>query len=331
MAENQIVQIRKKGGLDHIQVDKAGRIRPEIYYQQYKDPDGDGIPQGVYREGMILDAKHFISPHWDDMKKRWPWGSTNEKLVELISKMKLKYGDDHKRAGEIIKPGDAEDRLTNFYDDVFRHKEFYGTKYLQDSRGSFNFRDPKEEFLHYCYKGSTFTVDKSEDKLVSKYAAGAKYELVSPKAESKRKVKSALKDVESKKFIGMLYSDDAKIRAICEAMDLANYRPRVDTEAAWLLLDEVSQNTTKTSKYGGKTQQEMFLECCNMKDEELALLQKVVLAKKRGHLRKWTNYFTFDGDKIHVKDHNGLVRYFKDPKNQEQLIKLIDLLESDGN
>jgi len=326
---SQVIQIRKKGGLDSIQIDKAGhRIKPDLYYQKYKDPNSDGIPMGEYREGMILDAKQFMAPHWNPRKKRWDWGGDGKRLAFLIDKIKLKYENGHPAEGQFIKPGkDMEDHLTDFYDPVFRHSSFYGIQYMQDSRGKFDFADPRQEFMYWIYKGHEGTQDRSETKVTSKYSPGIRYELISPAQESKEKVKSTLREVEAKKFVGVLYGDDSKIRAICEAMDLPTYRESVDTESAWLMLSDASENTERVSRYNGKTHQDMFLECCKMPNEDLDLLRKVIVANKRGHMRKWTDYYTFDGDKIHVKNNVQLVAYFKDPKNQETLIKLMHLLD----
>lgn len=324
-----IIAIRKRGGLDHIQVDKGGhKVRPEIYYQKFKDFGSDGVPQGEYREGMILDAKHFLAPIWDDSRKQWPWGGTEEELAVLIEKMKLKYEGDHPQVGRFIKPDNVADRIKDFNDPVFRHSSFYGKYYMQDSRGKFDLSDPKQKFMYLLYKGSNQAVDRSENKIISKYVSGASYELISPKSESRKKVKGALKEIEAKKFIGELYGDEAKIRAICEAMDLAAYRPEVDVEAAWLMLDEESQDTRKSTRYG-KTHQDMFLELAQMEDGDLDLYAKVTRARKRGHIRKWQEYFTFDGEKIHVQTTPKLVDYFKNPEHQEMLIKLTHLLESD--
>lgn len=326
---SQVIQIRKKGGLDKIQVDKSGnKIKPELYWQRYKDRDGNGIPMGEYKEGTILDAKQFMAPNWDVRKKRWDWGGDSKRFVFLVDKMKLKYEEGHPSEGQFIKASKTpEEHFTDFYDPIFRHSSFYGKQFMQDSRGSFDFTDPKQEFMYWIYKGNAGTEDKHDNKLYSKFAPGLRYEMISPAQESKEKVQSTLRSVDAMKELGKLYGDDTKIRAICEAMDLVTYRENVDTESAWLMLSEASENTESSSRYNGKTYQEMFLECTTMPDGDLQLLRNIVIGNKRGHIRKWSDYYTFDGEKIHVKNNVQLVKYFGDPKNQETLVKLMHLLD----
>jgi len=321
---DSVVHIKKKGGLDSIVINKGQKIRPEIYYQRYKDRSGDGVPMGEYKEGMILDAKHYLAPFWDGNRKQWRWSAGPQKLGELIKKLGLKYEKNHPESGKVIPVGNPEERLKDFYDPIFRHSHFYGKRFLQDSKGVLYSTDIVDEFLNYCYEGSN---QVENGKLKSKYSEEAKYVMTSPKGETKKKAVLALKDVNAKELLGVLYHNEPKVRALCTIMDLPAYRDTIDAEAAWLLLDEASSNTGKSSKYGGKTVQEAFIEYAKMPDEDLEVAGRLVAALKRGFIRKYTDYYVFDGEKIHYKSLNSLMNHFKDPKNQEPYIKLLEMLE----
>lgn len=328
-----IVQIRKKGGIDTIAKSKnGGTIQPLLYSTDVKNHEVDGTPEGVYRGKTILDTKHFISPMWSDIKKQWSFDGSEQDLVRLINRMKLRYPKHHPKAGQVIKPGEQPaERLTNRQDDVFNHPSFYGKYFMENGRISLDLGNPTQEFLYLCYKGDTSVQDKSSDKMVSKYfSAGAKYELVSPKKENQRAKADADKEVKAITLLAAMNNDEEKMRTIAIIMQLPQYSRTTDINGLFVLLkDAAAQNTAMSSKYK-KSYQDRFIELAELPDEDLNVHGQVMTAKNRGLLRKRKDYYLFNGERLEgLANDTQLIAFFKSPKNQEEYIKLIDLL--DGN
>ena len=333
MDKGRIVQLRKKGGINSIEVDKHGRKLSNIalYHQDIKDREGEGEPMGEYRGKSLLDAKHFISPMWSDLKKQWSWGGTPEDLARIIVKMKLRYPKDHPKEKKVIEPGNrVEDRLTDRSDDVFNHPSLYARFYMENNRISLNLNDPLQEFLYFCYKGDHSVLDHGDGGVKNKYIAGsAKYELVSTKRQNQQKKIDASREIKAVTLLAALDGDEEKIRAICEVMELPGYGRNTDVTGAWLLVKEMgAQNTTMSSKYG-KTYQDKFIELAEMSDEELRVVHQIMSAKARGHIRKRDGYVLFDGDRIDgLRSDSSIINYFRSPENQDRYIKLVELLEN---
>ena len=100
-----------------------------------------------------------------------------------------------------------------------------------------------------------------------------------------------------------------------------------EKDAAWMLLKEISQNTSTSVKYGRKSYQDRFIELAKMEDKELNMTHQVVSARRKGLIRKYKDHYLFDGDKIYLGNDYALVKHFLDPSHQELLIKLMAQLE----
>lgn len=331
MSQEQIVQIRKLGGLDKIIINKNSRLKPMLYQTLTKDKNEEGIPQGEYKGKSILDTKYFLAPHWDDLKNQYSWAGTIQELSLLIDAMKLRYRKGHERAGQLIKsnPETDGDRLFNRKDEVFTHDALYGKYYMENGRISLNPSDPKQKFLHLCYKNSSRTIDKSaEEKLNPYIAAGAIYEMVSPKKENQNLKKTAMKEVTAFAALGAMADDEDKLRAICTIMSIPGFSPTSDTAGMFVLLkNTVVQNTSFSAKYG-KSAQDRFVELAEMDTEELNVTYQVISAKNRGIIRKRPGHYLFNGDKLEGLENDlHLIAYFKNPKNQDRYVELLGLIE----
>lgn len=332
MSEVRIVQIRKKGGLDSIVKEKnsKSKITPMLYHSKSRNPKEDGDLEGEYKGKTILDTKHFISPYWSDLKKRWSFHGSGQKLSELIDKMKLRYPQNHNQAGQIIKASENDaERLTNRFDDVFTHPDMYGKYFMQNGRVSLNLSDPRQEFLYLCFKGDPSVDDKASDEPVNKFIqAGSKYELVSPKKENQTKKRDTSRKVRAYGLLGAMENDEERMRAICTIMSLPQYSKSTDVSGLYVLLGDMAvENETFVAKFN-KTYQDRFIELAEMNDEDLNLNGKVFEARNRGLLRKRKGHYLLNGEKIDgVDDDIQLVKYFQNPKNQEHYLKLLDLLE----
>ncbi len=132
-------------------------------------------------------------------------------------------------------------------------------------------------------------------------------------------------------MLSALNGDEAKMRAICETMDIPGYSKNTDATGLFVLLkDMAAQNTNPSSKYGGRTYQDRFIEVASLKTEELDTTRNVIRAKREGIIRVRPGFFFLKDDKIDG-DFNDLklIEYFKDPKNQNKYSTLLELLEFD--
>lgn len=333
MSESKIVQIRKKGGLGNIIKDNKSKARltPMLYSSKSKNKEEEGSLEGEYKGRSILDTKHFVSPMWNDLSNSWSFSGTHLDLSRLINDMKLRYPKNHEKSGQLIKSSESDvNRLTNRSDEVFNHPDFYGKYYMESGRISLDLSRPKQEFLYLCYKGDSSVQDKSSDKPVSKYvAAGAKYELVSPKKENQSKKRIADKDIKAIKLLASMDNDEDKMRAVCKIMQLPQYSPTSDLAGVFVLLkDMAAENKTFSSKYD-KSYQDRFIELCSLSDEDLSIQSDIIEAKNKGILRRRKGFYLFNGEKLEgLLDDKHLISYFTDPKNQEEYLKLNDLLQN---
>jgi len=338
MEQGKIVQLRKKHGLTDIMKSKNGeKLRPILFSTKTKDPREEGVSQGEYKGKTLLNTKEFLTPTWDMLKKRWAFAGNNQDLVRLVKEMGLKYQPGHERAGQTIKPFPTEgpdaaqeiSRLTDFHDPVFRNPELYKKVFMTNGKVDFNTNDAMEEFLLLGYKDNSFTHDKSSDKIVSPYiAAGTKYELVSPRKETQVKRKDADKEVKAIQLLASMSANEPKMRSIATIMGLPHYSNTTDTNGLFLLLkDTAAQNSAKSSKYG-MSFQDRFIELAEMTDSDINVQGKIIEAKNRAFIRKKTDHYLFNGERIEVKTEAQLISYFLDGEHQDKFLELEELLDS---
>lgn len=331
MIDSKIVQIRKKGGLDKIEVGRNGsKLQPKLYHAANKKDDG--VLEGDYKGKSILDTKHFISPMWSDLKKQWSWGGTNEDLVRLVDKMKLKYPKNHRMGGQLIvpKPENESQRLVDIQDEVFTHSDLYGKYFLESGRIGLDTKDPKQEFLLFCYKGDLAVEDNSRDEILSPYLqAGTKYEIVSPKREVQKQKSVLDKETDAIILLKGMENNEDKMRAIATIMSLPGYNPKTtSSDGLYILLSDTAAKNTKFSAKYNKTFQDRFIELAKLSDEDLNINYKIITAKQANILRPRTGHYLFNGEPLqHIDNDLQLINFFRDPRNQDKFIELISLLE----
>lgn len=333
MSEQRIVQLRKKGGLDAITVSKnGGKVTPKLFRSKDRNPNNEGTYEGDYKGKSMLDAKHFLSPMWNDMKRGWSWAGTPEDLARLVKAMQLRYPKGHKLEGEIIKniPEGEAQRLTNRLDEVFTHPDLYGRYFMESSRIGLDLADPRQEFMYLCYKGDTFVDDKSSDKKVNNVlTAAARYEIISPRKESKKKKDTSSKRNKALSLLDGMDGDELKMRSIAVIMSLPGYSPKTELEGVYLLLqDQAAENVQMSSRFD-KTFQDRFIELASMTDEELKVTKDIIDAKNAGILASRPGHYLFNGERIDGYDSElQIIAYFKNPVNQDRYLQLLDLLNS---
>jgi len=332
MEKNTIVQIRKKGGLESLKF-TGGTVQAKLYSQtaEEKMAGRDGTLEGDYKDRMFPGAKHFLAPFWSKPKSRWNWGGTPERLVELIRDMKLRFPKGHDKEGTFISDEEkpAEARLTYFHDDVFRHPSFYGRDFMEYGRINLGTSDPVQAFLALCYKGNIEVEDKSSGQKVNKYIAGSqKYEMISPKAESKTKKESIDKEYQATTLLRAMDGNEDRLRATAEVMDLPGYDENSDTNGTFILLDSYGvKNTDVVSKYG-KSGQDRFIEVASMTNEDLETCSKIMRGKNLGVLRKRQGHYLMADERLdHIDTDIQLISFFRNPANQKKYLTLLDLIE----
>lgn len=333
----QIVQLRRKKGLGNIVHSKNGdTLNIKLYSQDIKDRDKEGDLMGDYKGTTFPGAREYISPVWIKSKNQWAWGGTLADLGRLIGKMNLRYPKNHDKAGQFIKTGTEEElnnRLSYRSDEVFTHPDFYGTYHMLDGKINFNIATPIEEFLMLCQRGDkNYVQDKGNEKGENKYiAAGAKYELVSPRAQQKKRKEDIEEDVRAITLLAALRGDEARLRAVATVLNLPGYDDKTtDADGVFIMLNDTTVTNKDTSrKYGGKTHQKRFIEVAEMTNEELDRNSNVVQAIKLGIIRKREGYMLVNGAKIDkIYDELGILNYYANPGNQEQYIDLLDALDN---
>lgn len=339
MAESKIVQIRKKGGLDKLMKSKNGQtLNPMLFKTNSKDPRVEGRLEGEYKGRTIIDTKHFLSPMWNDMKKRWSFAGTTEDLVRLVRLMKLKYPKGHKMAGMLIQPLSKEDspsgedyRLSNRTDEVFNNSELYGKYYMENGRIGLDLNDPKQEFIFLCYKGDTSVDDRSGDKPKSSFMqAGTKYEIISPKREAQKQKGVVNKKLKAGGILASMENDEPKMRAIAVIMQLPGYSKSTDANGVFVLLNDNAVENTKHSSKFNKTFQERFIELGELPDEDLNITLQIINAKLSGIIRQRNGSYNFNGETLPNLDNDvQLVNFFRSPANQDKYIQLLDLIENE--
>lgn len=330
----KITQLRRKKGLGNIVYSKSGdTLNIKLFSQEVKDRDKEGVLQGDYNGTTFPGAREWLSPVWIKIKNEWAWGGDSNDLIDLIKKMRLRYPKDHERAGQFILPGEkVEERLTYIADEVFTHPDLYGTYFLLDGKINLNHDDPKAKFLMLCQKGNKNLVqDKSSDKPENKYlAAGAKYELVSPKAQQKKRKEEVDKDVKALMLLAGLRGDENRLRATAEILEVPGYGEDTDADGIFIMLnDTIVTNKDTARKYGGKITQNRFIEVAEMTNEELDVCQNVMKAIRIGVIRKREKYILTNGAKIDgLADTLGILNYYLNIVNQKAYEDLLDAIDN---
>lgn len=332
----QIVQLRRKKGLGNIVHSKNGDVlNIKLYSQDIKDRDKEGELVGDYKGTTFPGAREGISPTWLKAQNKWAWGGTLADLGELVGKMKLRYGKDHDHAGQFIKPGTEDElanRLTYRSDEVFTHPDLYGKFFMLDGKFNFNTASPIEKFLMLCKKGDkNYVQDRGSEKSENKFiAAGAKYELVSPKMQQKKRKQDIEDDVRAITLLAGLRGDEARLKAVATVLNLPGYDDNTDVDGIFIMLnDTVVTNKDTARKYGGKTNQKRFIEVAEMTNEELDRNSNVVQAIKFGIIRKRDGHILVNGAKVEkIYDELGILNYYSNPTNQEAYIEILDALDN---
>lgn len=329
-----IAQLRRRGGLQE-KIRKVGGTTPRQYLSASKDRSEDGVPVGEYKIGQLIGTKQFLSPSRHVRTGRWCWGGTAVELNQLIEKMKLRYEDGPKK-GEIISidHSPAEDRLTNPQDPVFNHSSFYNTHYIENDRVDFDQDNPRHRFMWLCQIGTPGTIDRSEQKRISKYERGnIRLEAVAPKQEAMSKKERVKNVARATALLEHLEKDQDRMHMVALAMTLPTYSPKHAPDQVYMAIwsEVIEGNQKPRSKYNNRTIQSRFIELAEMDAEELSIAANVMLAKNKQIIVRRKTGYLLNGNMIpDIKTDYHLTKYFLDPENQDEYVELADTLGEDA-
>lgn len=329
--ENTIINIKGRKTLDGIKMTSKGRtLVPSIFRQKEKNPRQDGDFEEEYTNRPFMGAKKFIPPIFDTIKNRWFFSGTPQDLDRLIAKMNLRYPADHPKRGQIIEPGNAEARLTDKYDPVFNHRDFFTGFYLSDGRASLNTQNSRDEFIYLCYKGNKDVWDKtSPDTRVNKRRLQtATMEMLTVGSQNIKEKDKIDLDVQATLYLSKMSNDTAKMAMICEIMRVPKFnRKQTDPNGLYVLLySQCAMNTDFSNRFQTTWQKE-FIRLCELDHEQLDFIHKVRMGIIKGHIRQKSGYYSFKGERLEVKTEKELIEYFKNSANTEKFLELIDHLE----
>ncbi len=325
------VIIKKKGlGLNSI-TSEGGNITPRLFDQDTKDRGSNGVPRGEYKGHTLPGSRQYLSPKWNDLKRQWCWGGTPEDLAEMIKKLRLKYPKNHPFSGQFISNDKtaAVDRLRDYNDDFFNHVGLYGKVFMEDGKVALDDESTTmHKFLYLCYLGD-HNVDKRDKDANSFLSAGADLEMLSPQAIVVEKAGAVDRDLDAMSLLNAMKTNEDRMRAIAEIMKLAGYSSSTETNGVLILLKDQAALNRETNRRFGKNQtyQDRFINLANLSDADLSIERTILLGKNKGKIRAGKNYI-FQGEKLEgVHNDISLIKYFRNPDNQEKYLDLIDLLE----
>lgn len=329
--QQTIINVRGRKTLDGIKMTSKGRtLVPSIFKQQHKNPRADGDFEEEYTGRPFMGARKYIPPIWDTIKNRWYFDGSVDELQRLISQMNLRYPKDHPKRGQIIEPGNTEARLSDRYDAVFTHKEFFTGYYLSDGRTSLDPTDAKQKFLYLCYRANKDVWDKaSEDKRPNKRRLQTSTLEMSTIGTQNVKDKDRIDtEVKASLYLSKMSNDVDKMQILCEIMRVPGFnRKSTDPNGLYILLyNKCVMNTEFNSRFGTTWQNE-YIRLCELDTEELDFIHKVRMGMIKGAIRQKTGYFSFKGERLEVKTEKDLIEYFRNPANHEKFSELLEALE----
>lgn len=330
MQNDSIISIKGRKTLDGIKMTSKGRtLVPTIFRQKNKNARVDGDFEEEYTGRPFMGARKYIPPIWDTIKSRWYFDAAPDELDRLVSQMNLRYPKGHLKQGQLIEPGNAESRLTDRYDPVFTHNDFFTGYYLSDGRISLNQSDTKQKFLYLCYRANKDVWDKSsEDKRPNKLRLQTSTMEMTTVGTQNVKDKDKIDvEVQASLYLSKMSNDVEKMQIICEIMKVPRFnRKNVDPNGLYVLLYNQCVMNTDTNSRFGTTWQNEFIRLCEMDPEELDFIHKVRLGMIKGIIRQKTGHYSFKGERLEVKSEKELIEYFRNTANHEKFTELLDSL-----
>jgi len=273
---------------------------------------------GPYKGERFPNSRQMFRPIWGASKRRWMLEGIEDnckKLNDLVKGCKFKYKTDHPKAFHYIEEADIYD----VRDPFFNHD------YLRIiSREGQTTLDKDIPLDHIIYLGCLANHDfqKGGETINPLLSSRVKYIITDKNIDTKIKKEVRTKAMRSTELYASL--TDAKRLKIAMAMGLV-----ASEEVDRALVDEVLWDASQSaiSAPGFESKRDMFIAMCEANAEELNTRHMIQKAKSSGKLRKvkGQGYLLF-GQPVGNSDRQ-LYEYFRNPENQEMLIRLEQALE----
>lgn len=310
-------------------VPKPGSRKFRVYgsgMTQFNQVAGDSDPNNVASTGEFKGQRFPNSRQpqrvfWSFTKRRWMLaGATKNsaKLNQLVAACKLKYEKGDPRYPNYIKEADIFDPDDAF----FKHNKL---KVLaKEGEFALDKSVPKDQILIMGMQA------RHEFALVGDDFGGptstrVKFLITDKNIDQQIKEGKRNREIEA----AQLFASLDKKKKVQIAMGMGLIARETEDE---VLVDEVLWDAAKnvTSRAGnGLTVQEYFIAMCNTTTDELNVRYLIQKSRSEGHLKltKDQGWLLF-GQTVGLNDAQ-VYQYFKNPENQEILIRLQQVLDSD--
>lgn len=315
----ELVTIKPKPGSRKI-VSSTGNIQA-VYTQNDNNGNLVSEKKTEYVSERFPKSKQMHRIPWSHNKRKWlldGFPENCDELNKLVKDCKLQFEKPHKNAGDYIEKADIYD----YNDKFFNHRLCK----IMSNEGEI-LLDKSFPLQNLVLRGLKlhphFQVAGEENPLIS---AGARYIIVDRDIDVK--LKRTARD--NKLKVMKLYSSltgEKKIK-IAMAMNLIP-NENVDIDVVEDVLFNASQDLTKIPDLN-ITKQELFINFCEMKTEDLNLKHRIAKAKSTGILKKQADGWILFGSPV-GKTNAQLEDYLSNPDNSKLLLRLDDVLNDQSN
>ena len=277
---------------------------------------------GEYRGQRFPNSRQFIRVKWSYSKRRWLLAGASknsERLNEIVKACKLKYEDDHKRAGDYIETAD----LFDMDDPFFTHSKLK----MVAREGEFVLdKDyPKDKILIMAIQAQhEFEVNGIRN--TGAHSSRVKYVITDKNIDNKTKVNARNKELEAIELYRSL-DDDKKIKIAIAMGFVSNDNADIDTVDQ--MLYEAAKNTS-IRKGSTVTVQDYFIGLVNASTDEINIRYLIHKARGAGYLKKVRNQgWMMFGQPIGRTDRD-VYDYFKNGDNSDMIIRLEETMTKDS-
>lgn len=260
---------------------------------------------------------------WSSSNRRWLLKNDegkdildNNEIASLIADARLQYPEKHRKSGEYITTADIYDPNDAFFNHhMTRVKAVEGNAVLSLS-------NPIDKLVLYgLRKHPKFATAGNNNAITS---AGVRYIIVDNiKTKEEKKVTRSKSLEATSKYMAL--TSDMKMKVALAMGLIAN--ENVDAD----MIEDVLYNAHKDTSIINDlkiSRQDLFLETCNLKPEDLNLKTKIAKAKTLGFLKKqadkgWLLFGTSVG-----KTNTQIESYMLNPDHSDLMIRLEDAFRS---
>lgn len=276
----------------------------------------DAKELGAYNKEKFIGSRQISRIAWSDGKNEYPLGDIEQEELDKLVKA-CGFRDEQNK---LIVTADRKD----YSDPFFQHR--YLKIHKEEGEVELDMSNPINKI--FVLNAENRSQYKSEGHNNPVMSARTKYYLTNRDDENLAVTKDVDNWIELGQLLGGL--DSKKLLKVGVAMNLGvqqNSSPEfVKNTIASTLRDSKGFVKGTTESY-----QAAFIRLAKSDSEELDTQYKVILATRKGFLRKKKEQgWLFNGKPVATTD-SQLVPYFSDPVNQDDYFELENLVGSDTN